>query len=371
MWKHYRSQTARPAIKWMNRLALCGISIGTMSWISVSSIMGGMQNERRELILENKPHLFWEGKPQKKSDLPTKSLAPEVANSIKGISYTLQTEALLEIPGNDRFQGKTFGSGVVIKGVENLENKAVLGNELADFLAIAAGDEIRLRNAWRLELEPVDLVCAGVFKTGHYEIDRLVIHMDQNKLERWLGLEKSYNRVEVRVHDPHDLSSLKIALQQHFGLNFKTWNEADAALLYSLKLEKIFMNVAMIFVSLLATLAVHLALSVRIVDKTREIGILMAMGADPEELSMMYLLEGALLGLLGSAAGLLLSYFLCHFLTGYYEFPNFYYSTKIPVDWHWGKSLTMAGITTLVATLASWIPAKRVTHTQIQEALRS
>lgn len=370
LWKHYQSQKARPAIRWMNRLAIVGLALGSASWMSVSSIMEGLQNERRNLVLAEKPHLIWEGSPRSQGHMDEAALKKKFHDKLKDLRLIFQTEALLEVSSENR--GKAIGSGVILQGVSGLGDKAMLGAELAASLELAPGDEVRLRSVWKLELEPLYVVSAGVFESGLYDVDLRYVRMDRTKLQKWLSLpDDTFTRLEVILKNPYEASALKKSFESELGLSLKTWQETDASLWYSLKLEKIFMNLAMFFVILLAGLAVHLALSVRVADKTREIALLMALGAKARDLTLLYLIEGAFLGVLGAVMGLGLSWVLCALFSGYFKMPEFYYSSHIPIDWKWSRSLLMAFVTVIVATLASWLPAKRVTQTEIQEALRS
>jgi lipoprotein-releasing system permease protein len=118
-------------------------------------------------------------------------------------------------------------------------------------------------------------------------------------------------------------------------------------------------------------MAVHLALSVRVADKTREIGLLRGLGADDRILARLYLTEGMMLGVAGSIVGLLGSWAFCKVVSGYYKLPDIYYFTAVPVDWDWPTSIGLAIIAIFLALLASWMPANRARRVEVSEALRS
>jgi lipoprotein-releasing system permease protein len=354
----------------MNRFAFLGLVVGVFAWTAVVSIMNGLQGDMKTRILREKPHLLWEGTPR--SDLESKegALKKALGTELSNVKFILQTEGLIEVP-NQQQQGRISGSGVVIQGIEGLGNDAEAGSELASLLRVTVGDEIRLHSVWRLDLPPLELRLMSLFQTGVYEIDRSGVHVDRRLLENWLGLKDAVSRVEIQIKDPARVSEYRAAAEKALGVPLKTWQETEASLWYSLKLEKIVMGIAVFFIVLIASMAVHLALSVRVADKTREIGLLRGLGADDKILARLYLSEGLVLGVAGSFVGLFVSWAFCKIVSGYYQFPDIYYFTTVPVDWNWGTCIGLSIIAVILALFASWLPANRVKNVEVHEALRS
>lgn len=376
MWlfitRHLRGRYARPAVKWMNRLALISLVIGVFAWTSVVSIMNGLQRDIRERVLSEKPHLIWEGSPREDLaplEAKLRALAPQ---EIKKTEFILQSEGLLEVAHSQQ-RGRVSGSGVLIQGRDlgKGTDDNQMGIELASLLRLAPGDELRLRSAWRLEAPPLLLQAGPTFETGVYDVDRSTLRIDRKKMESWLGLRGAVSRVEIQLHDPLKAAEFRESFSKVLGLELKTWEESESALWYSLKLEKYVMFLAIFFIVLLAALAVHLALAVRVAEKTREIALLRALGAPEGALLRIYLFEGLFLGVVGSLTGLLLSFIFCRVVSGYFKLPEFYYSTSIPVDWSWSTNLSLISITLLLCGVASYFPARRVRELEICEALRS
>jgi lipoprotein-releasing system permease protein len=354
----------------MNRFAFLGLLIGVFAWTSVISIMRGLQDDRKSRVLKEKPHLIWEASPRAGLEAQREVIETTLGSSLASVKMLLQTEGLLEIPGRKQ-EGRITGSGVIIQGLENISGEMEIGIELMANLMLVEGTPVRLHNVWRMDIPPLESKVARSFETGVYEVDRGSIRVNKKQLEQWLGLNGAISRIEIQLKDPYEAASHLKLLVEKTGLPFKTWQETEASLWYSLKLEMIVMTLAVFFVVLIAAFAVHLALSVRVADKTREIGLLRALGASDLHLSRLYLVEGALLGFFGSLSGLFLGFAFCSLIEKFRDRPEFFYGSSFPVHWSWSLNISLATIAVLMAMLASWWPAQRVKYVEPQEALRS
>ena len=368
--RHFRGFRARPAVRWMNRFAVLGLVIGVFAWTAVVSIMDGLQGDIRGRILKEKAHLLWEGTPVRDLQSKEAELRSLLGDRLSSIKWILQTEALLEVHLN-RQLGRVSGSGVVLQGIEGMGEEIAAGYELMNLIGVTMDEPVRLHSAWKIDQPALEFQISKVFESGVYDLDRSVIRMDRKRLESWLGLQDSISRIEIQMKEPLMVDAVQHDVAKVLGREVKTWKQTDASLWYSLRLEKVVMAVAVFFIVLIAAFAVHLALSVRVADKTREIALLRALGADDKILSRLYLTEGALLGVLGAFVGLLLSRGFCFLISGYFQLPTIYYLTTIPVDWNWWLNIFLAFVAVILAVLASWWPSRKVRDIEVQEALRS
>lgn len=370
VFRHLKGVHNRPAVKWMNRFAVLGLIIGVFAWTAVVSTMRGLQNDRRDRILKQKPHILFESAPRagllEKKEIIKEVLGPD----LKDLKFLLQTEGLFEVSARKQ-NGRISGSGVVIQGVESESAPTQLGIELYDQFQMKLDEPFKLHNVWRLDLPPLELTSSATFESGIYEIDRATIRIPRVRLEKWLGLTGAISRIEIQLQNPYRAEELLARLNNESGLEFKTWKTLDASLWYSLKLEMIVITLSVFFVVLIAAFSVHMALSVRVAEKSREIGILRGLGADDEILSRLYFTEGLALGCLGSGMGIFLSYLFCAGMSHFWKLPSIYYYTQMPVDWSWPVNLSLMTLAIALAAIASWWPAHRVKSIEVQEALRS
>ena len=164
--RHIFARHARPAIRWMNRFAFLGLMVGVFAWISVVSIMNGLQGDIRDRSLKEKAHLIWEGSPREGLESKNAEVRELLNDEFKSLRFVLQSEGLIEVPSSQR--GRVTGSGVVIQGIEGLGENTQAGVELASVLKIIEGDEFKLRSVWKLDQPPMNLELGETFETGVY-----------------------------------------------------------------------------------------------------------------------------------------------------------------------------------------------------------
>jgi lipoprotein-releasing system permease protein len=293
-----------------------------------------------------------------------------VGDELRSLRMLIQTEGLLERPLDEQ-RGRIVGSGVLLQGVEAFGEEVWVGEELAAVVKLMEGDLIRLRSVWKLEGIPLEVPITRVFSSGLQEVDRLVVRLDRDRLASWLGIKASVSRIEIQLQDPFRAEAIQSALETGLDMKFQTWKQTESALWYSLRLEKIVLSLVLSMTVLLGALAVHLALSVRIAEKTREIALLRGLGASDASLSRLYLSEGIVIGTLASLCGLGAGFAFCKWVSEIYRFPEIYYLTELPVQWSWPANLGLTGVAILLSALASYWPARRVQKVSVVDGLRS
>ncbi len=375
--RHLSGKASRPAVRWMNLFAFLGLSLSVFAWVSILSIMSGMQNQIREKILLEKPHLLWEGRPRSGAESLLASIRLEAGSDLKRVETYLRSEALVERLGpEDGTDAEPVAigrqRGAVLEGRDEvLGDRADVGVELASQLEAGPGDRLRVRSAWALEQFPLRFQVTSLFESGLYEMDKTLIRVSRRTLGEWLGLEDAFSFVSIQLHDPEQSEVLRARLSQKLGLQLKSWQEADAALWYSLKMEKTVMSLAVFFVVLLSSFALYMAMSVRLAEKSREMALLRGLGATREQLQRLFLIEGALLGLVAVLVGALGSFVFCKLVSGWVELPSFYYSTSIPVSWSWARTGILGATVLLLALVSTWLPVRRGFSFSVAETLRS
>ena len=368
MVKHLYAKQARPAVRWMNRFAIVATALGLCAWLTTLNVMEGLQREIRFDHLRNKAHILLEG--PLRDDLPAVATQAEHAlgKNLDHLKIKLQFEGLIEpIRGKKIFSG----SGVVIEGDSSVPSgKVVLGEELGNVLHADNMDSFRLRNVWKLEGAPMDLELGSFRRTELFDVDRFYVWVNQADLENWLGAAHYKSRVEIFLKDPFAAPGWLPALKK-IDPKFKDWTELDSGLWYSLDLERKAMGVALFFVVLFGALAVSSALSLRIAEKRREIGLLRALGADRMKIFWMFEFEGLVLGGIGLLLGFALSAGLTWAIGNWGMLPSFFYSTNLPVDWSWSRSFWLLGLSWVTVAITTLVPAKKLLGWDIVTLLKS
>jgi len=317
-------------------IATGGVAVGVAALVVVLGVMNGLRNDLRERILIASPHLRiltfgaglrlddWERIAARvREDPAVVAVAPEVITqsvitagrdyaegvNILGIEADTGRMSVTSFPqaitkGDLRFAPK---SGDVDGGV-------LLGHRLASRLSAYEGDVITLvspeppkRNAalgvavpkyYRFEV-------TGLFDTGMFQYDNQFIVMERTTAQRFSGLGQAVTGLAVRVNDPDGATRIGKRLEERLQYPYRAldWQSQNASLFSALQLEKLAMGLVIFFIMLVAAFNIVGTLTMLVREKTKEIGILQAMGLRPEAVGRIFLLQGAMIGVVGTAIG--------------------------------------------------------------------
>jgi len=237
---------------------------------------------------------------------------------------------------------------------------AVIGKELARDLGLGIGDKLRL-DAGEGREAVVDI--AGVFELGVRELDARYVYLDLKQAQTLLDLAGGVTVIDTTVGEIFEADRIAERLARLTGLRAESWMETNGQLLNALSSQSMTTEMIRVFVGVSVAFGIASVLAVSVVQRTREIGILRAMGSPRGQILRVFLLQGGLLGLLGSACGGAVGWGLVQVfnLAG----PRLFF---IPVD------PTLVPLAMLVATvtgvLAAAMPARRAARYDPAVAIR-
>jgi len=353
----------------MNLFAFISVFLGVFAWVMVMAFMDGLQDQSRRQMLNENPHLLWEG--AIREDLVAKKAQVEalLGSQARSVEFSLQTEGLLERPVS-KANNRDI-EAVVMQGDLGVKpGKMHVGEELAMGMGLAGGELLELRSIWRLEGSSLGLSVSEVFSSQVYEIDKRVVRVNQRDLEKWLGFQSAVSRVAIQLKNPLQVDQYKNAVSKALGVPVKTWREVDESYWYSLKLERLAMGISMFFVIALASLAVNMALSARVAERGREIALLRALGLSKNQVFRLYLLEGVFIGGASIALGLIAAPVVATLVSKNFRLPDIYYRTELPLYWDVTAISLLSFFSLLLCIWASWRPAKRAMETAVASGLR-
>ncbi|MFI8739521.1 ABC transporter permease [Stutzerimonas zhaodongensis] len=247
-------------------------------------------------------------------------------------------------------------AGQFIVGAGN----AVIGKELARDLGLGIGDKLKL-DAGEGREAVVDI--AGIFELGVRELDARYVYLDLKQTQTLLDLAGGVTVIDTTVGEIFEADRIAKRLARLTGLRAESWMETNGQLLNALSSQSMTTEMIRIFVGISVAFGIASVLAVSVVQRTREIGILRAMGSPRGQILRVFLLQGGLLGLLGSACGGAVGWGLVQVfnLAG----PRLFF---IPVD------PTLVPLAMLVATvtgvLAAAMPARRAARYDPAVAIR-
>ncbi len=216
----------------------------------------------------------------------------------------------------------------------------VLGKELSMKLGVFIGDSINVVSpvgpiksfTMTPKIRPFTVV--GIFESGMFEYDSSLSYISLNEAQKFFGLGDSITGIQVKVHDVFLAQHIAHRIEATLGTNFmaRDWMQLNRNLFSALKLEKTMMFLLLVLITLVASFNIVGTLTMIVNEKQREIAILKAMGATPQSIMKIFMLNGLVIGLVGTGIGVPLGYSFLWLIQNYWTFDaSIYYISRIPV----------------------------------------
>ncbi len=189
----------------------------------------------------------------------------------------------------------------------------VIGSKLAEDLGLRTGDKLRL-DAGDNRQAIMDV--AGVFELGVRELDSRYVYTDMKQAQTLLNLPGGITILELKISDVFTAEYWAQRIEQLTDLHVQSWMESNGQLLNALRSQTMTTQMIRVFVAMSVIFGIASVLAVSVVQRTREIGILRAMGSSQQQILRVFLLQGGLLGLCGSLLGVMVGYALVQVFNG-------------------------------------------------------
>ncbi len=186
-------------------------------------------------------------------------------------------------------------------------DEAMLGKRLADDLGVNVGMKLRLETGQQ-NSRVVNI--AGIFELGVRELDSRYVYLDLKQAQSLLDLPGGVTVIDLTVADIFSAEAIAEQVGRLTSLKAESWIETNAQLMNALTAQSLSTNMIIVFVAISVAFGIASVLSVSVVQRTREIGILRATGATRRQIMRVFLIQGGLFGLLGSVMGIAVSYLL-------------------------------------------------------------
>lgn len=320
-------------------IAVVGVTLGVTVLIVVMSVMTGFGEQLRERLLGFNPHLTIRRPAANIVGYPEILALVRTHPDVVSASPLVEGPVLLERPAEKGamvltpllrgVDPKTVNdAGSMLKnirlGTNDLRGKSLfVGWELARQLDVKPGDIVnilppglagRMSSQWRRSQEegaeevyvPTEFVVRGIFDAGYYEYNMAYIATSLSYAQDLYGLEDAVHAVTVQLRDPMSVDRVRRDLAPMLGMDFDitTWIEDKGELIQAVAVEKKVMFIVLFFVMIVAAFGITSTLITSVVQKTREIGVLKALGCTNGQVSWLFLSQSLLVGVLGVAAGL-------------------------------------------------------------------
>jgi len=382
--RYFISKRRERFISIISLISILGVALGVAALIIVIAVMSGFDNDLQEKIVGMNSHIIIESTYGVKADNDLLSKADKIAHVVRA-AFFLNGQALV------RREDEVHA--VIIRGIEpkrevcvtkiaeylkegNLDlkgNGIIIGSELAKRLFLKIGDPITLFTSSYVEGKR--FLVRGIFTSGMYEYDISLIYMGLGDAQELLSRYDSATGISVRVDDLFNAASVKKELQEDFRppLIVRTWMDANRNLLAALKLEKTVMFIILTLIVLVACFNIASALIMTVLEKTKDIGILKAIGASNLDVMLIFAAEGGLIGFLGTALGTLVGIGLSWCLKTYkfISLPNdIYYIDKLPVKLELQDIALIVMASLFISFVSTLYPSYQASRLDPVEALR-
>ena len=376
-------------------IGVAGVTVGVAALITTLSVMNGFQTDIQRKIVGAQAHISIYGA-SSAADLAQMTATAKEDPDVAAAAPFVLGQAILT--------HRNRSLGLVLKGldparefsVNDLARKLVngswdglgagkvpgivLGVELADRMEAEVGSEVVLVSPQSVAtpLGPLPKMqrfkVIGLLKTGYYEYDNGTAWTELGAASKFLGAETGAAGIGLRLKDLRRADAAARRLRSALGFRrvVRTYAQMNQTLFAALKLEKTVMFIILTLITLVASLNIASTQILRSVEKTRDIGLLKAMGAHAVMIEKIFLVEGFLIGGSGVAAGMALGFLLSWIIATFpiVELPSdIYYLSRVPVDVRpWDvAAVTIMGLTLTV--LATIYPARRAAKSDPVEAI--
>jgi len=346
--RYLKAKRKQAFISVITFISTLGIAIGVMALVIALALITGFQQDVQDKILGATSHIMV-------SDLSGEGLSgyQDLIARVKGVegvevvSPVIYDMVLISGPYKSR--------GGMLKGIDFDLDKThslwlakldqgslptdspregiLLGKEIAFSIGASIGDVVTVLTS-SSRLSPMGLIpktkrfqVSGIFSTGLYEFDSTTALISLRSAQKFFGLEEKINHLQIKIADifqaPRVAEELRLALPPTTYVT--TWMDLNRSLFSALKLEKNIMFLTITLIVVVAALNIIATLILMVMEKTRDIGILMAIGAPSGSIRKIFFLQGAMIGLIGTTGGALLGLLCCWIA-------NTFQLIKVPVD---------------------------------------
>jgi lipoprotein-releasing system permease protein len=394
-FKYFFSRRREGMISLTGWISVVGVALGVASLIVVLSVMNGFDTEIREKIVGTYSHVLV----MSDAGISDYDALIERIESMPGVE-----NASPFVTGQAILRGKDAVTGILLKGIDpekesevtsvitytadkasSLEpGTIVLGSELMKSERISPADTVELVLPYSArDVEKMRLKVIGSFTSGRYDYDSNIGIVGIDTAQAMFRLKSSISGIGIRAQDGMKANLLRDEIQKELGYPYtvKSWMDLDRNLVTALAVEKKMMFIILTLIVTVACFNIASSLIMMVMEKTRDIGILKAIGANSTGVRSIFLLMGAMIGLFGTTAGAFLGVYaaarinqaadLIEKVTGVAVFPSdVYYFTEIPVKISTTDVFTVVTVAGLLALCAGIYPAWKASRLDPVDAIR-
>ncbi|AEB10535.1 lipoprotein-releasing ABC transporter permease subunit [Desulfobacca acetoxidans] len=398
--RYLKAKRREKFISLISFISIAGVAVGVMALLVVIGVMTGFDQDLKRKILSVNAHVILIKPGYSIVDYDALVKKVEAVPGVASAKPFIYTQVMFSGPNNisggvirgldlaSIHQGGPAaievrdGSFTTLDKVQPAELPSVaVGNELAKNIGVRVGSQIKIISPLGT-LTPMGRIprvknfqVGAIFHSGMFEFDNTLVYASIPQVQEYLGLGDKVTGLEIRVDDIYAADTVAAAVQTALGPGYQTrdWMRMNRSLFAALKLEKIAMFIILTLIVLVAAFNITSTLIMLVMEKHKDIAILKSLGATRRSIMKIFILEGLIIGAIGTVLGLGLGYLLTAMLKKY-EFiklpSDVYYISTLPVKVESLDVALIAGATMLISFLATIYPSWQASRLDPVEAIR-
>ncbi|HCY77607.1 MAG TPA: hypothetical protein DHV28_16975 [Ignavibacteriales bacterium] len=382
-------------------ISITGITIGVAALIVVLSVFNGFGSLVTSFLMNFDPHLRVEYKVDNsnadhenvlavlKETPDLKSFAPFVSGkvlafnggitqviSLKGIDLK-NAEKIYNIKENILFGSSNLNETDNTPGI-------LIGLRLADHLQVLVDDTLTIISPAGIENviaqfgmpNTQQFIVRGIFSSRNNDYDESLTFTSLDEAQYLLGFKDSYQGYEIKLNHSDNSFKAKDFLESKLDsktFEINTWYDFHRELYSVMQIERWVAYILLSLIIAVATFNILGSLSMSVIEKKRDIGILRSMGSKEKSILKIFMYEGLMIGLIGTGLGVLLGYFICFLQIQYNIYPldpTQYKINSLPLEIRFWDFIFIAGASLFLSFIASLIPAKRASKVDALQAIK-
>ncbi len=383
-------------------VSVLGVALGVLGLFGTQSVMNGFHSQIGEKLRDTSGDVIIRksGRAMRNLNLLIERL--KKTNGVKKVELVAQGPVMMlvnNVPVFPMLRSFDTVTGecvlplseknfVRMGNIDRLDDDTIIiGQNLAASSGISVGDVVEILSPTMLDKiksdevpMPARLEVVGLLASGFSDVDSNVALVSLRRMRELYGLGDGTHSVILRLDDKIDCEKFARNLQRTliYPMRVSTWLTANEGFLRVIKMEKVMMSLIIVLIILVASFSICVSLYTSVLRKTREIGLMGAMGARPWQIAAMYCFQGFVIGVVGALSGLLLTVLVLHFreplvqlVVGREALIEFYHFAHLPVKYELTDALYACGFSIVLCTLAGFFPAVRAARLKSSEAMRN
>jgi lipoprotein-releasing system permease protein len=358
-------------------ISVLGVAAGVMALVVALAINNGFRQTLQSLLLGATAHISILEKQ------PGAGFANwrELSARLRGVAGVRSAEPALY--GTVFFAGPLQSAGGVLKGTPDRASSGdlVMGSKLARSTGMMPGAKITVISPngaltpFGIRPSYTPMRVAGTFETGFYDLDSSWATTSLENAQRVLGAGGAVNSIELKLDDLHQAAQIAARIEPMLGegLTASTWMEQNRPLLNALATERTVTVITIGLIEMIAALNILITLTMMVMERNRDIALLVSMGARSGQIRRIFILQGGLIGVAGTVIGLIAGYALCFFAERgrWIRLDEQVYALGyLPFEPRAADAVWIAAAAVAVSLIATLPPARQAARVLPAEALR-